>query len=201
MGVSLGYGLVVTWVVGLGRYWDHPNAEWWQHAGLGSIGYVFLLAALLWIIGWPLRPARWTYSNVLIFVCLTSLPAVLYAIPVERLVPLATAQLMNLWFLAAVASWRVALLIWFLARVAKLDAAQIFAICGLLLAGTVTALAILNLEQAVFEIMGGNDRAATAGDRAYATVIAITGISWLVLPVAVLFYGRLVWDRVRDGST
>ena len=196
--VYLAYGLIVTWIVGVGRYWDHPNAAWWQYAGFGSVAYVFVLAALLWGIGWPLRPARWTFRNVLLFVCLTSLPALLYAIPVERLMTLDRAQATNFGFLAVVASWRVALVVWFLRRMAQLEAPSVFAICGILLSGIVWALSALNLEHAVFEIMGGNDRASTAGDAAYGIVIVLTGISWLVLPVALVTYGYQVVLCRRD---
>jgi hypothetical protein len=86
------YILIVTWLTGIGRYWDHPGAEPWQYAGLGSIAYVFVLAAILYLVVKPLRPANWTYSSVLIFVGLTALPGLLYAIPVERFVSLEYAQ-------------------------------------------------------------------------------------------------------------
>ena len=57
---------------------------------------------------------------MLIFVTLTSLPALLYAIPVEKFMALEYAQTANVLFLAVVASWRVALLIVFLKRAAGL---------------------------------------------------------------------------------
>ena len=31
------FGLICTWIVGVGRYWDHPSAAPWQYAGLGSL--------------------------------------------------------------------------------------------------------------------------------------------------------------------
>ena len=37
-------GLGFTWLAGIGRYWDNPRAEWWQHLGFGSVIYVFALA-------------------------------------------------------------------------------------------------------------------------------------------------------------
>ena len=43
------------------------------------------------------------------FVGLTALPGWLYAVPVERFLPLDTAQAVNAGFLALVAAWRVAL--------------------------------------------------------------------------------------------
>jgi hypothetical protein len=46
----LGFGLVCTWLAGIGRYWDNPRAELWQWLGFGSLVYVFILAGLLWLI-------------------------------------------------------------------------------------------------------------------------------------------------------
>src|SRR5262245_65218512 len=91
----LAWGLFTTWLVGVGRYWDHPSAALWQYLGLGSLAYVFILALVLWAIALPLRPANWSYRGVLIFVTLTSLPALLYAIPVEMVLPLHAAQTAN----------------------------------------------------------------------------------------------------------
>ena len=116
----LAWGLFTAWLAGIGRYWDHPSAGWWQYAGLGSVAYVFVLAFFLWVVVAPLRPRNWSFVGVLIFVTLTSLPALLYAIPVEKFMALEHAQAANVIFLAVVASWRVALLIVFLRRAAGL---------------------------------------------------------------------------------
>ena len=138
------YGLLITWLCGVGRYWDNPRAELWQYWGLGSLAYVVLLAAVLWLIAAPLKPRHWQYRNVLLFVTLTSLPALLYAIPVERFMPLAVAQTVNVWFLAVVASWRVAMLAYFLFRVAGLSGLQVVVASLLPLTLIVTALSLLN---------------------------------------------------------
>ena len=47
--VYLVFGLLATWLAGVGRYWDNPRAELWQYLGLGSVAYVFVLALLLYI--------------------------------------------------------------------------------------------------------------------------------------------------------
>jgi hypothetical protein len=106
--------LLWTWVVGMGRWWDDPDARLLQRLGLGSVLYACVLSALLWLVVLPLRPRNWSFVRVLTFVSMTSAPALLYAIPVERLFDAATAGRLNLWFLAAVALWRVALLLRFL---------------------------------------------------------------------------------------
>lgn len=46
----LAFGLLCTWLAGIGRYWDNPKAYWWQHLGLGSVVYVFVLALLLYLL-------------------------------------------------------------------------------------------------------------------------------------------------------
>ncbi|MFT7626096.1 MAG: hypothetical protein ACI9WU_005289 [Myxococcota bacterium] len=83
----LAFGLAATWMVGIGRYWDHPNAELGQYLGLGSVIYVFALSALLWCFLRPMRLPDFTYRHLLTYVTLTSPPAILYAIPVERFPP------------------------------------------------------------------------------------------------------------------
>lgn len=113
-------GLVFTWLVGMGRWWDDPGANLLQHLGVGSVVYVFVLAGLLWLVVRPFSPENWKYCHVLTFVALTSPPAILYAIPVERFTELSTAREINVWFLATVAAWRVALLFFYLRRSARL---------------------------------------------------------------------------------
>jgi hypothetical protein len=195
----LAWGLFVTWLAGIGRYWDHPNANWWQYAGLGSVAYVFVLSAFLWLIVAPLRPRNWSFIGVLIFVTLTSLPALLYAIPVEKFMPLEQAQAANVIFLAIVATWRVALLMVFLKRGAGLSPTGV-AVAGLLpLTIIVTTLVVLNLEKAVFEIMGGNMQ-KTQNDAAYLILMLISFFSLLASPVLLILYGMLVY-RARKGRT
>lgn len=196
----LAWGLLTTWLVGVGRYWDHPSAALWQYLGLGSVGYVLVLAALIWGIAAPLKPARWTYAHVLVFVMLTSLPALLYAIPVEKFMTLASAQLANMLFLAVVAAWRVALLLRFLLTSGALSWSATL-VAGLLpLALIVTVLTVLNLEQAVFDIMGGL-REKTQYDSAYGVLLLITGLAWLASPVLLIAYAVLASRAQRARST
>jgi len=196
----LAFGLFVTWLAGIGRYWDHPNANWWQYAGLGSVTYVFVLAAFLWLIVWPLRPRNWSFTSVLIFITLTSLPALLYAIPVEMFMSLPNAQTANVIFLAVVASWRVALLVVFLKRAAGLSNTAVVVAALLPLTVIVTALVALNLEKAVFEIMGGN-RQQTQNDAAYMILTLISVLSVLLSPIMLLIYGTLVWHAWKTPRT
>jgi hypothetical protein len=179
----LAFGLFFTWLAGVGRYWDNPRAELWQFAGLGSVAYVFVLSAILWILLAPLRPKNWSYRNVLIFVTLTAPPAVLYAIPVERFMIPAQAAQTNAWFLAVVATWRVGLLGVFLRRVAQLPWLQLIVATLLPLALIVVALAILNLEHVIFDLMAGiREEDKSSNDMAYGIVFGLAYLSFVSAP-------------------
>ena len=41
------YGLLVTWAVGIGRYWDHPDPYMLQSLGLGSLAGMVVLVGFL----------------------------------------------------------------------------------------------------------------------------------------------------------
>lgn len=197
----LGFGLAMTWLAGIGRYWDNPRAELWQHAGLGSVAYVFSLALVLWLLILPLRPRRWAYRNVLLFVCLTSPPALLYAIPVERFMSGEAALAANAWFLGIVASWRVALLLVFLKRDAGLRAWEAVVACLLPLALIVVSLALLNLEHVVFNLMSGiRAEDQSANDAAYGVVVLLSLFSFVASPILAIAYLWLVFHR-RQGVT
>ena len=204
----LAFGLAVTWLVGIGRYWDHPRAALWQTLGLGSLAYVVALSLLLWLLYWPLRPRRWAFRNVLLFVSLCSLPALLYAIPVERFLSLEAAQVANASFLAVVASWRVALLVHFLWRVAGLPPFTVAVAALLPVALIVVGLTVLNLEHVVFDVMAGiRDQDRSPHDLSYVVVLVISYFSILASPVLALLYLVLVWSRwgvtppPADGGT
>lgn len=200
----LAFGLVCAWLAGLGRYWDNPRAALWQHLGLGSVAYVFVLAALLWALLAPLRPSRWTYRNVLLFVTLTSPPAFLYAIPVEQFMSAATARATNSWFLALVAAWRVALLYVFLKRFARLSGNALLVAMLLPMAMIVIALAALNLEHATFDFMGGlRDDGGTPNDGAYAFVSLLSMLCVLLAPFLIAGYLNCVyhaWWQAREEA-
>lgn len=179
--------LVCTWLVGIGRWWDDPRASLWQHLGLGSLAYVLVLAAVLYAIVKPFRPPNWRYRHVLTFVGLTAIPGILYAIPVEMLMPINQAITFNVWFLAVVATWRVAMLILYFRRHGALSWAQVQTTSLLPLTAIVAALTALNLERAVFNIMGGLDK-QTAGDGAYLILILLTTASVVLLPLLAIGY-------------
>ncbi|NND01023.1 MAG: hypothetical protein HKN85_12650 [Gammaproteobacteria bacterium] len=196
----MAFGFGFTWICGIGRYWDHPNAHLWQYLGLGSVAYIFILAFILWLVILPLKPHNWSYKNVLLFVSLTAPPAILYAIPVERFMPLESAQLANVWFLAVVALWRVALLFRYLKSAAGLTGLCVVAATLLPLTLIVTALAALNLEHVVFKLMAGlEEHEKSANDGAYLALVFITYFSVMASPVILAVYGWFVYKRGKNA--
>jgi len=178
-------GLIGTWVVGMGRYWDDPGAKLLQHLGLGSVIYIFVLAFFIWIIVKPYLVENWNYFTVLTFISLTSFPAIFYAIPVERFVTMETANTINVWFLAIVAFWRLILLYYFIHHFTRLSILDILTITFMPICVIITALTMLNLHRVVFNIMGGL-RSATPHDSAYEVLIFLTiGSMILVIPLLI----------------
>jgi len=194
----LAVGLFFTWIVGIGRWWDDPGANLLQHLGLGSVIYVFVLAFIILFVAAPLIPENWTYKPVLTFVTLTSPPALLYAIPVERFTELSTARSINVWFLAAVATWRLALLVFFFKRFAGLSVFASIVVTLLPIMAIVVTLTVLNLDRAVFNIMGGLRDTGTANDEAYGVLLALTMLSiFLIIPVGICYLGVIIFRRAR----
>ncbi|MGB4990711.1 MAG: hypothetical protein WBO10_15845 [Pyrinomonadaceae bacterium] len=190
--------MVCTWIVGMGRWWDDPGANFLQHLGVGSLVYIFVLAFILLLIAAPLDPENWTYKHVLTFVALTSPPALLYAIPVERFIDLSSARTLNVWFLATVATWRLALLLFFFKRIGGLSlfASIVFTLLPVL--AIVVALTALNLERAAFNVMGGLRDSGTSNDEAYGVLFGLGLISMLlIIPTALCYLGLIIFRRDR----
>jgi hypothetical protein len=188
-------GLIGTWIVGMGRYWDDPGASVLQHLGLGSVIYIFLLAAFIWIILLPFKIEKWSYFTVLTFISLTSFPAVFYAIPVERFTSIENANLMNVCFLAIVALWRLALLYYFLKVFTRLPIWNIVVVTFMPICLIIATLTILNLHRVVFDVMGGL-REPSAHDGAYVVLMILTGISLILsLPLLIAYIVAIVQSR------
>jgi hypothetical protein len=150
----LAFGLLATWAAGIGRYWDSASATVWQHLGLSSVTYALVFAMVLWLLAAPLAPRNWTYRNVLLFVTLTSPPALLYAVPVELWLP-DYALAINSGFLAIVAAWRIALLFVFLKHVAALGTSAAFVATLLPIALIVDLVFLMGIGDAVYTTMAG----------------------------------------------
>ena len=180
-------GLVGTWLVGMGRYWDDPGAKLLQHLGLGSVIYIFVLAGLIWLILLPFKIEKWNYFTVLTFISLTSFPAIFYAIPVERYLSIETSNTINVWFLAIVAAWRLALLYYFLKEFTKLSLGKIFTVTMMPICLIIASLTALNLHRVVFNIMGGV-RNPTPHDSAYMVLLVLTTVSVVLIGPLIIAY-------------
>lgn len=197
----LWFGLAWVWLVGVGRYWDNPRVGLLEHAGIGSLVYVFLLTAFLYWMIRPLRPANWSYEALLTFIALTAPPAILYAIPVEAMLPLDQARSINAAFLGIVASWRVALLVGYLRRHGGLGWPEAAVGTALPLCGIVTVLTLLNLDRVVFDLMSGNTDEESGQTVAYGILVMLTVASvWLVAPLAVAWAWLVARARRRSGA-
>lgn len=206
------YVLIVTWLVGMGRYWDDPDANILQHLGMGSVGYLFVMSGILWCAIRPLAQEPLPIIKVFLFVGLTSLPALLYAIPVELFMPVDTAAAVNYIFLAVVATWRVALLFFFCKRAVGLSVwgtmtAAILPLCCIMI-----VLASFSLEHVVFNIMSGvrvmEDYprttpgliASSITDAAGWSVSTIKGLSilaYILFPIFLISWGVMAFKQIN----
>lgn len=198
----LALGLIASWMAGIGRYWDTPQAQWWQYGGLGSVVYTFFMAAFLWALVRPLRPENWSYFNVLTFVGMTAPPALLYAIPIERFADPYTSNAVNYAFLLIVATWRVGLLWVYLRRSARLSVVHAFFALTLPLSVILVFLGYLQLTQVVLEGMAGNRNGPHPTNYAGQTVVFLGIGSLFSFPCLLLGYSicavRLQKSAKRD---
>ncbi len=187
-------GFLITWLAGLGRTWDDPEASPLRVTGLGSVGYVVVLAGLITIFALPLSKRRIGYRATLLLVLMTAAPALIYAIPVERWTDMHSAQVLNLNFLLVVASYRVCMFFRFLyscARMAWFDTI----LAGLLpLMLIIVLVTFFGLTGKVLDIMGGLHGDENAQSMADDIVFMLTGFS------CVGFVPGLVAFGVRASS-
>lgn len=193
------WGMYFTWLAGMGRWWDDPHANMLQRLGIGSIVYVFVLTALLWIVVRPLKVPDWKYLRIATLIMFTSPLALVYAIPVERYVDIETAIEMNVSFLAVVAIWRVLIYGMLLRKIARFGPYTIIVTCLLPLMAIVATLFVLNLHRVVFNIMGGL-REVGPHDGEYGILFTLTMLSFFgVIPIA-LIYLAILANRRGQGS-
>ncbi|MDH5655069.1 MAG: hypothetical protein OEZ34_04140 [Spirochaetia bacterium] len=190
------FAFFFTWTAGIGRYWDNPRADIWQMLGLGSVVYIITFACILWALLWPLKPDRFSFKSIIIFLGMTSPPAILYAIPVEKIFYMKTAAFMNIIFLLVVAVWRVALFVMYIRKTSGFDAFTTLVVTGLPITVIISSLAALNLEHAVFKIMGGiSDSERTANDTVYIILLILTFFSFFTAPFLLLGYLYRIFTR------
>lgn len=194
------FGLVCTWIVGIGRYWDNPKAEFLQHLGIGSVVYIFVLALFLWILIAPLQVNNWSYFRLLTFISLVSPPAILYAVPIEQFTDLGTANAVNAWFLFVVATWRVALLVVALRRFFEMDGLSAFTAAFLPLSLMVIVLGVLNADKFVFNVMGGI-REPSPNDTSNSVLLFLFIVSIFLFPLLLITYFALIVKSSRKPQS
>lgn len=190
-------GLIGTWLVGMGRYWDDSKASLIQHLGLGSVIYIFVLAGFIWLILKPFYIEKWSYFIVLTFIALTSFPAIFYAIPVERFFSIGTANTINVWFLAIVALWRLCLLYYFIKHFTGLSSGNILTVTLMPICLIISVLTLLNLHRVVFDIMGGM-RNPTPHDSSYFVLMLLTGVSMYLSIPLLIAYALGIYNRQKE---
>ena len=195
--VYLAVGLAITWLVGFGRTWDFESAPLWLRTGLPSVGYAFALAGFIWLITLALRPARWSYRNVLLMVTMTALPGLVYAIPVERLMPVEAARAVNMLLLLIVATWRMALFYRFLRDVAQLPREETIVAWLLPPALIVAPLSAFGVLNAIARDMGGVRDQADPGEISATAIFVVAMITWITLPLLLIMFVALVVRRIR----
>jgi len=115
----------------------------------------------------------------------------------RAILSLEAAAGLNLIFLVIVATWRVALLMFFLQRLAALGWFSLIVATLLPITAIVLVLVALNLERAVIDVMGGF-REHTSSDSAYGLLIVILLLSIFLFPFTLISYIILVYlARIR----
>ncbi len=203
-GYDLVLGLMLTWLVGIGRYWDNDRVELLQQMGVGSVVYVFVLATIVFLMLWPLRPQNWSWFRLLVFITLTSPPAAIYALPVQMMYPepgLTTANEINLVFMWIVSAWRVSLLVFYLARVCAMGVFLSIVGAAFPILTIIICLAILNLERVVFNFMMGVDESsASPNDDIYLFLFGVLLLTYILFIPLVIIYGILVYVRWKKRA-
>lgn len=193
-------GFAITWLVGFGRTWDFDAAPLWLRTGFPSVLYTLLLAAIIWVVVLALKPARWSYRNVLLMVTMTAAPGLVYAIPVERLMPPDAARGANMLLLLLVATWRMALYFRFLRDVALLP--RLATIVAWLLPPSliVAPLSLFGLLNAIGRDMAGVREQVDPGEISGGAIFIIAAASWIALPILSITFIILAIHRNRRPS-
>lgn len=182
-------GLLITWIVGIGRWWDDPRVlPAFVRAGLGSVIYVFALSALLWFLSAPLLRGRLpSYFVFASFVAACSLPGLVYAVPIERMSGMEAASSYNLVALGFVSIYRLSLLWWFYARVLGLGGSRAIVMTFLPVSAIALSLTMLGHGARVIDIMGGL-RDSMSKTQMETAVSTIGCLSFALGPILLIAY-------------
>lgn len=187
-------GLALTWLAGMGRHWDDTSALHIAHRmGAGSLVYAFFLSLFLWLIVLPLRRKELRFLHMFTLVTFTGPLAFVYAIPIEWWTQPDQAALFNAGALAFVATYRVAMLWFFLWRGTQLPAFIATVVVSLPLCIILTVLGVLTVLESIAISMGGiRAGAPTIQDQIDTVISNIAALSFIALPVLFIIYIVLV---------
>lgn len=193
-------GFATTWLVGIARNWDYPEAPEFARMGLGSLAYILILAFVLFVMAWPISYEKRNYWHVLTGISMTAAPGLVYGVPVEMFMSTEGAQGANLIFLLVVASWRVGLASHYLFKGCENGIREVLAILLLPISLIILALVWTGRAGYVMQLMGGLRRDHSAPnaivDEAIATLYCL---AWPIGALAALFYLiRLIQIRLGD---
>ncbi|QJD58038.1 hypothetical protein HG264_03510 [Pseudomonas sp. gcc21] len=195
------FGLGVTLLTGIGRYWNNPRAELWQQLGVGSLLYVATLAVLLRLLLLPFRPRNGSLPELLLFLMMTAPPGLLFLVPVEAFLSLRNAQFVNASLLGFVTLWRVALLVWFMRRVVALSGLAMIVTCLALLVFIAGTLTLLNPEHVAVGLLSGiRTDQQSPNDMSYSLLTLLSFSSLFVVPYLLVGYAWAWYRYTRSTS-
>ena len=207
------FGIAVTWLVGVGRWWDDPGADPVRLTGIGSIVYVLFLSSFVYLVARPMAAADAPLKNawrVLIAVTLTAAPAALYAFPIEQFGSPDLHLNYNSAALFAVSTWRVMMFYHLLRAGGSMDKKQAWAVMLVVISVILGVLGFFGVLGAVANSMGGFRDAAEERGATLASFAFLAAIPMFV--VGATMYGNQVrwkmfrtpevpfWTDVRDDE-
>lgn len=193
-------GVLLTWAVGYGRWWDDPrDLPYFARMGYGSVLYVFVLSAILWIVSYPVAKERVGFGHVLAFVAATSLPGIVYALPVEAISASGTASAYNVAALIFVSTYRVALLVWFFRKILEMRLWPAIVATFLPISCITAVISLADLGHKILNMMGGF-RGNVSQTAAEAVVLAIGYTSFCLAPFLLVAYIHFSLEARRAKS-
>jgi len=193
-------GTVTAWAVGFGRWWNRPeDAMPLLRSGIVSVIIVLALGLLLHVVTSVLKPQHRGLLKTTAYVSLTSLPAAVYALPLESWMELEQARSGNFAMLTVVAVWRVALYVCFLMRIARFKLYTTIVTTVFPLAVVVFLLAVNGLTFHVLQLNTGRaDTPISTAESRYEVILYMGILSIYVAPVAFVLWLLLwAWSRKR----
>jgi len=181
-------GLVSTWIVGMGRYWNAADATLAQRMGVGSLLFVVTFSGLVWLALGPLNPGDWSYGRLLTLLALVSPPAILYAIPVEQLARSSTAVPIRIGMLTLVAVWRLSLLVYYVMKLSTLRRPTAVIGSFIPIAASIAALSAMHLTDTTAQGMARLEPGALVPAAFVSTIHAMASLgTMLLVPIMVAY--------------